>query len=417
MKEALSDFDPSGTYLVACTFGPDSMALLDLVQSKGIKPIVCFVNYHTEDSMEDEQRRLITYCEEKNLPLEILDTNLVSQEGRAEDFSKWARDIRYAFFKKVYVANDATALLVAHSQDDLLETYLTQKKLGKQMDRFGFTKISSYEDMIVMRPLLDFTKQDLIDYDHEHGVPFSSHMSFFEDEHTRSKIRKEIAQLNEIERDQIVHEMAAVNDQKFNFVKSISEVIQDSEELCIREIIALDEDEFASALIHFVQKAPNHITLTPKKLAEIRKMCLNREPNLSMKLKDNYYLVKEYDVISIENDPDRLPYTYLLEKPGKLSTPNFDLDFSMGAEDRNIHESDYPLTIRTSLPGDEYVYGGYMVPLRRMFLDANMPIRLRHVWPVFLNKDGKIIYVPRYRKSFKEYHSSVLSIHVKDEEK
>jgi hypothetical protein len=42
---------------------------------------------------------------------------------------------------------------------------------------------------------------------------------------------------------------------------------------------------------------------------------------------------------------------------------------------------------------------------------------LLHVWPVFLNKDGKIIYVPRYKKGFSEYHSSILNIHVKNDEK
>jgi len=417
MKEEINDLDPTGTYLVACTFGPDSMALLDMTISHGVKPIVCFVNYHTEDSMEDEQKKMIEYAEEKGLTLEILDANTVSQEGRTEDFSAWARTTRYAFFKKIYEQYNATALLVAHSQDDLLEGFLTQKKLGKQLDRFGITKISSYDDMIVMRPLLDFTKEDLIEYDHEHGVPFSAHMSYYEDEHTRSKIRNEVSHLNEIERDQMMREMMAVNDQKINFIKGISQDIQESEELSIRDIIALDEDEFASALIHFVRKAPNHIVLSAKKLSEIRKMCLDPEPNITMKLKDNYYLVKEYDIISLENNPEELPYTFMLEKPGKLSTPNFDLDFSMGAEDRNIKESDYPLTIRTAIPGDLYIYGGYMVPLRRMYLDANMPLRLRHVWPVFLNKDGKIVYVPRYRKSFTEYHTSILKIHVKEEEK
>ena len=36
-------FDKNGTYLLSGTFGPDSMALLDMVQKEGIKPIVCCV--------------------------------------------------------------------------------------------------------------------------------------------------------------------------------------------------------------------------------------------------------------------------------------------------------------------------------------------------------------------------------------
>src|SRR5574344_710864 len=146
-------------------------------------------------------------------------------------------------------------------------------------------------------------------------------------------------------------------------------------------------------------------------------MCLDREPNLTYKLKDQFYLVKEYDTLTIMTDPDELPYTYTLDKPGKMSNENFDLDFSNGAEDRGIHAEDYPLTIRTAIPSDVYTYGGYLVPVRKMYREAGMPPRLLAIWPVFVNKDGKIIYVPRYKKGFSEYHSSVLTIHVKNDEK
>ena len=106
-----------------------------------------------------------------------------------------------------------------------------------------------------------------------------------------------------------------------------------------------------------------------------------------------------------------------MEKPGKLSCEVFDLDFSMGAEDRGIGSNDYPITVRSALPQDNYSYHGYLVPVRRMLVATGMSSRLLRVWPVFLNKDGKIVYVPRYVKGFSEYHTSVLKIHVKEEEK
>jgi hypothetical protein len=36
---------------------------------------------------------------------------------------------------------------------------------------------------------------------------------------------------------------------------------------------------------------------------------------------------------------------------------------------------------------------------------------------IFVNKDGKVVYVPRYRRYFHEYHSSKLVMNVRDEEK
>lgn len=412
-------YDPEATYLLACTFGPDSMALLSMALERGVKPVVLFVNYHTEDSMEQEEKQLHDYCTERGLTLEVLDTSTVDQTGREEDFPAWARKTRYAFFEKMYVKYDAAALLTAHNQDDLIENYLLKKQTGKN-DEYGqaLTKITAYQGMILYRPLLDFAKSDLVEYCNENHVPYSEHMALYEDQYTRSKIRTEtIDKLNEIGRAQIMTEISNLNDQKISFMRGIANSVEHSEMLGIRDIIALNRAEFASALIDFVNTGDNHISLSAKQLDEIRKMCLDGKPTETYHLKGKLYIAKEYDVLSLDDTPEDLPYTYTMEKPDTLESPYFSLDFSMGAEDRNIHESDYPITIRSSLPGDQYILGGYLVPIRRMFLDAEMPARLRKIWPVFVNKDGKIIYVPRYRKSFKEYHTSKLSIHVTDEEK
>ena len=48
---------------------------------------------------------------------------------------------------------------------------------------------------------------------------------------------------------------------------------------------------------------------------------------------------------------------------------------------------------------------------------AGISERLLHVWPVFLNKHGRIVYIPRYKKGFSEYHSSSMIIHVNEDEK
>jgi tRNA(Ile)-lysidine synthetase-like protein len=418
-KEDGLTYDPESTYLLACTYGPDSMALLDMAYERGLKPVVLFVNYHTADSMEEEEKSLKALCLEKGLTIEALDTSSVDQTGREEDFVAWARKTRYSFFKKMYEKYNAAALLTAHNQDDMIENYLLKKKTGKN-DEYGqgLTKISTYDGMILYRPLLDFSKADLIHYCKEHHVPFSEHMSLYEDQHTRSAIRTEVIdKMNEIDRAQVLNEIMAINDQKISFMKDLSSSTHDNEMLGIREIIALNKPEFASALIHFVSRGGRHVSLSAKQLDEIRHFCLDGVSCETYHIKGKLYLVKEYDILTLDDTPDDLLYTYVLDKPGLLSTKDFDLDFSKGAEDRNIHDSDYPLTIRSTIPGDEYILGGYLVPLRRMFIDADMPARLRKIWPVFLNKDGKIVYVPRYRKSFKEYHTSKLVIHVTDEEK
>ncbi len=415
-------FNKKDRYICACTYGQDSMALLDMMQKEGVKPIVCSINYHKFSDSDSDIKSLGDYCRQKGLIFECLDVdklpeNLKLQED--ENFKDWARRVRYDFFKEVYEKYGASALFLAHQQDDLIETYLLRKERKGSAAKHGLSPVSTIQGMMVVRPLLNYSKEDLHDYCMENHVPFNVSVEADLNESIRSNLRRDvISKMSEIDRDNIIEEMRLANDDRFRLVESVAHKINreaEEEELDIRALIALSKDAFASALVAFVQKAPEPINLTESDIANIRRLCLAPQSNMSLKLTEGIYLIKDYDVITMGHNLNELPYTYHLDAPGKLSTPEFDLDFSMGAEDRHITADDYPITIRTALPYDGYLVHGYMEPVRRLFSDWKMPVDLRSYWPIFINKDGKIIYVPRYRMKFREYHTSILNIHVKDE--
>ena len=412
-------FDKNAIYLLSGTFGPDSQALLHMMMQEGIKPVVCCVNYHKFELSNDDFNHLRDYCQAQGLTFEGLDTDELPAEKQMreeEEFSEWARNIRYAFFKEVYQRYNAAALLIAHQQDDLLETYLLQIRGEIDAKRYGLAETTTIEGMIVIRPLLNFTHEDLIDYDRENRVPYSEANDSFQTEHTRSPVRREVAAMSEIDRERVLAEMNARNSDSISLGTSIRKSFELEDELEIRALIALPHDAFVTTLLKFVSRAANPVHLTAEKIAEIRKLCLAPQPNLSMKLAEDVYLIKEYDVLTIGHNFDSLPYTYSLEKPGVLNTPQFDLDFSMGAEDRGITADDYPITIRTALPSDTYAVHGFLYSVRSLFSNWSMPVKMRYIWPIFVNKNGKIIYVPRYRIKFREYHTSVLKLHLKVEE-
>ena len=406
-------FDNSSSYLVAGTFGSDSMALIDMMIKEGVKPIVCSINYHKFEGSDSDFASLKSYCEKNGLIFEGFDTDSLPEEEKYHqgDFKEWARKLRYGFFKKIYDKYNASALFVAHQQDDLIETYLLQKQRKRRLAHYGLSPISTVNSMVVVRPLLNYSKSDLQEYDEENHVPFSASTSKMEDEHMKNSIRKDvISKMSEIDRENVLDEMRLANDETIGLQRSINHTIEEGEELDIRALIALPEDGFVSAITKLVSSAPEKISLKAKDFSAIRAFCLAPQPNLSMKLNGSTYLIKEYDVITIGHHPDELPYSYVLEKPGKLDTPYFELDFSMGAEDRNITSDDYPITIRSVLPGDNYVVHGYLEPVRRLYSIWKMPIQIRYTWPVFINKDGKIIYVPRFRLVFRECHTSILKM-------
>ena len=412
-------FDPTADYLAAVSYGPDSMAMLDMLIKKGTNIVVCGLNYHSFEGSDADFFALQIYCEAKKIRFEGLDTATLPEEEKIKEgqsFSDWSRDVRYAFFKKMYEKYHAAGLLIAHQQDDLIETYLMQRDRNLKGARYGLSETTVRMGMLVIRPLLNYSRDDLLEYDAENHVPYSVSFSRFQDENMRNPLRRDvIAKMTEIDRDNLIREMEARNSETRELVSDVAEDIAAGDELEIRVLIALPQDEFAGALLRFVQTFSDCPSLTPEEIADIRRMCLAPQPNLSKKLKGDWYLMKEYDILTVGRDPKALPYTYVLEAPGELHTPQFDLDFSMGAEDRGIKPEDYPLTIRSALPTDNYVIHGYLEKVRALYSTWNMPVAIRSLWPVFINKDGKIIYVPRYRIQFREYHTSVLKMHIDPE--
>lgn len=413
-------FRKGATYLCACTYGPDSMALLDMLIKDGIKPVVVSINYHKYEESAEDYVKLATYCGRLGLTMEYLDCGDLPAEKayhEGDSFKEWARKTRYGFFKEVYDRYNAAGLVIAHQQDDLLESYLMQKNRNLKSAKYGMSPVSTKEGMVIIRPLLQYTREELLSYNEENRVPFSIKRSHYEDAHTRSTIREQINALSMIERENLIAEMESTNDEKIKLMREFTKSIDEGEELEIRPLIALSRDEFASTLMRFVSRATEEINLNEEDLAAIRKLCLSPTPNSALKIGKDTYLIKEYDILILGRNYDEVLYSYTLEQPGKLTTPDFELDFSMGAEDRGIHAEDYPITIRTAKPSDRYVVHGFLEPVISLYSTWKMPVRLRFVWPIFINKDGKVVYVPRYRRYFHEYHSSKLTMNVRDEEK
>ena len=404
----------NGTYLVSCNFSPDGMALVDMLLQEKVKMILVYIDYGKGEFAGDIEG-LAEYAFDKDIRLEV--RKAPEAPENKDDYGAWAREVRYDFFKEIYVANKASGLILPHSQDDLLESYLYQRDHKAALHKHGMTESSMISGMVVIRPLLHLSRQDLVEYADEHRVPYSKHAAEFELYHTKSAYYREIASMSEIDRENLIREMEFRNDETIKMDKEMRSLVDESEELDIRALISLDQDAYADTINRFLAKADEEIEVTEELLKRIRAFCLSPLPNDSIQLGAETYLIKEYDNILIGHRFDELPYTYTLDAPGRLVTPNFYLDFSNGAEDRGIHADDYPITIRSALPYDTYVVHGYLESVHRLYTLWKMPMRLRYIWPIFVNKKGKIVYVPRYRRNFVEERTSVLKMKLKDEER
>ena len=380
-------------YLLACSFGPDSMALFDMLLKEGYKFSVAHVNYHLRKEANEEESKLRDFCFDHNIGIYVKDV----EEGLGDsNLEKKCRDIRYNFFINVVKENHFDALLVAHQEDDMIETYLMQKRRKNLVNYFGIKEISYFSDIEIIRPLLRYRKEELLMYCRMFNVPYAIDKTNLEDHFLRNQIRHSVVEkLSPIERKDILGEIDQANEQLSQIFIDISKIKDNS----VSEYLRLNDVEFLYALVALGRKLKPDFIVSKKQGEELRKVLLSDKPNIALNV-DGLCFYKEYDALGFREFDETLDYFYDLTEPGILDTPYFFLDFTVDASNRNVKEEDYPLLIRNAQKDDEYEISGYKKELRRLFIDWKMPESIRNRWPIIVNKNGIIVYVPRYQKDF-----------------
>ena len=390
----VSNLDKNRKYLLACSFGPDSMALFDLLERNYISFEVAHVNYHLRKEADEETRGLIKYCKKHNKILHILDV----REDINKNIEERCREIRYQYFKSIYDNGTYEALLVAHNEDDNLETYIMQKSRNNCVKTCGIAPKTHIYGMRVIRPILDYPKKDLLDYCKKHKVPYRIDKTNLEITFLRNKIRHQIiAKMNKDERLSLIKEIEEKNKELTALLNSI-----DQEKLYDKKyLLSLDNLTYKYAINQLAEQVTNKAEISKGQANEILKILKSIKPNVIAHIHDNLYFVKEYDEVHFEcGHPEYQSYFYILKEPQKLDTPVFYLDFSKDASNLNVKKEDYPLIIRNAKDDDEVMINDYKVTIRRLFIDWKMPKSVRSFWPIILNRYNKVIYVPRYQKDF-----------------
>lgn len=388
------NLNKNSKYLLACSFGPDSMALFCMLVNQGYSFDCAIVNYHLRKESNSEVEGLIRYASKFNVKVCVLD-----YKGKLDkNVESKCREIRYGFFAKLFKENGYDALLVAHHQDDLLETYLMQKQRQNCPIYYGIKENSEIKEMKVVRPLLNYSKKDLMEICLSNKVPYAVDKTNFDTSILRNRIRHEVVgKMSVQERANLLDEIDRENKELSALINSIDQDrIHD-----VDYLKTLDDRTLKYALNILVKNLGENKFLSKENVGEIKKAIFSKKPNVFSKVKRGVFFIKEYDYIDfVDSEFEQIDYSYVLDKPGVLDTPYFYLDFSKDSGNRNVRLDDYPITIRASLPTDNVLIKGNKVSVRRLFIDWKMPLRLRKCWPIILDKNSNPIYIPRYQKNF-----------------
>lgn len=177
--------------LLAISGGVDSMVLLDLTRKAGLNCGAAHVNFglRGEDSRKDEA--LVTAeCEKHGIPLHSYrpDTLQFADDNHLS-VQMAARNLRYRFFKDCCNEQGYGYVATAHHAGDNLENFFIY--LLRNNPLTALKGIAAVRDQFV-RPLLPFSKEELIRYATENELAWRDDISNESDHYLRNRIRHHI---------------------------------------------------------------------------------------------------------------------------------------------------------------------------------------------------------------------------------
>ena len=184
-------FEKKPSVAVAVSGGPDSMSLLFLVNAfikyKKGNLIALIVDHRIRKNSKEEAKYISAYLDKNNINSQILNVNKdnVSKKNMSE-----ARNNRYNLLTNFCIQNNILHLFIAHHKDDNLETFLNRKIAGS--DFYGLksmSELSLYNKVCIIRPLLNFSKDVLLNYNKKNKIEYINDPSNFNLNYSRPTIR------------------------------------------------------------------------------------------------------------------------------------------------------------------------------------------------------------------------------------
>ena len=190
------DLLPAGVNIVAaCSGGPDSLALVDLLadlcSETGSRLVVAHVDHglRGEESRQDAMfvRR---FCAERKLPLFCGQVDVNGEiRQRGGSLEEAARRLRYEYLRQVAAQVGGARIATGHHRDDQAETLLLNLLRGSGSRGLGAMRPQQGD---VIRPLLCLTREEIESYCRQQDLQPRLDSSNRDTDFRRNRIRHEL---------------------------------------------------------------------------------------------------------------------------------------------------------------------------------------------------------------------------------
>lgn len=413
MNHVLDDYIFNNYVVIGVSAGPDSMCLLDLLQKKTTKIVVCHINHNVRKESIEEEEYITKYCQDKNIILEKTTINNYQENN----FENEARKKRYMFYEEILKKYNSKTLLLAHHGDDLIETILMKISRGSNLEGYAGTKeISNVKNYQIIRPLLKYTKEDIINYNKSNNIKYYNDSSNQSTNYTRNRYRLNILPLLKKE-DKNIHKkylkysktLIEYDDYiKREVKRNINNVYKDNI-INIDNLNKLDTFLIKNILYNImnnIYQNKNNI-ITDRHIQNIISLLNNAKPNIKIDLPNNKEIVKEYNKLIIKDKTSDIK-NYKIEFNDKIEIESLIIEKIESEDDDsnsvcrlNSKDITLPLYIRNREDGDYIILKGSnnRKKIKEIFIEKKLPLKKRNNYPLLVDSNNNIIWIPNIKKS------------------